>query len=80
MGQSKGGKDFSTRGLARFGDLFPILANDLRNLSEPVQHYLLSNDLAKDTRKKLDKIQLIDKKEIRALPSNVNVVDVPPPN
>jgi len=80
MGQSKGGKDFSTRGLARFDELFPILANDLRNLSEPVQHYLLSNDLAKDTRKKLDKLQLIDKKEIRALPSNVYVVDVPPLN
>src|SRR2546425_2792421 len=78
MGQSKGGKDFSTRGFARFGDLLPILANDLRNLSEPVPHYLLSNDLTKDTRKKLEKLQLIDKKEFKALPPSVNVVDVPP--
>jgi len=78
IGQSKGGKDFSTKGFARFGDLLPILANDLRNLSEPVPHYLLSNDFTKDTRKKLEQVQLIDMKEFRALPSNVNVVDVPP--
>jgi hypothetical protein len=77
IGQSKDGKDFSSRGVAQLNDILLILANELRSLSEPVPHHLLSQGLTKGTRKKLDELHLIDRKEIKGLHPNVNVVDVP---